>query len=140
MRWRLRAMEPEQMILMSLRVLAADPRTIPEEVVQLLVDQARARRDDPDAVRSFLEAARGRCCGWAVAPDLAARTGQHRVPGPRPARAAGPVGPGGLRARRARASPGWRRRFFRDLGHIPQMEAPGRWLAEVADWYAATYG
>ena len=32
--------------------------------------------------------------------------------------------------------PAWRGRFFRDLGHIPQMEAPGRWLAEVADWFA----
>ena len=32
--------------------------------------------------------------------------------------------------------PEWRGRFFRDLGHIPQMEAPGRWLAEVADWFA----
>jgi hypothetical protein len=32
--------------------------------------------------------------------------------------------------------PSWRGRFFPDLGHIPQMEAPGRWLAEVADWFA----
>jgi pimeloyl-ACP methyl ester carboxylesterase len=34
--------------------------------------------------------------------------------------------------------PGWRGRFFPDLGHIPQMEAPGRWLAEVADWFSDT--
>ena len=32
--------------------------------------------------------------------------------------------------------PAWRGRIFPDLGHLPQMEAPGRWLAEVADWYA----
>ena len=36
--------------------------------------------------------------------------------------------------------PAWRGRFLPDLGHIAQMEAPGRWLAEVADWYAATFG
>ena len=35
-----------------------------------------------------------------------------------------------------RAHPAWRGRIFPDLGHLPQMEAPGRWLAEVADWYA----
>ena len=32
--------------------------------------------------------------------------------------------------------PSWRGRIFPDLGHLPQMEAPGRWLAEVADWFA----
>ncbi len=36
--------------------------------------------------------------------------------------------------------PGWRGRFFDDLGHIPQMEAPGRWLSEVADWSSSTFG
>ena len=34
------------------------------------------------------------------------------------------------------AHPTWRGRIFPDLGHAPQLEAPGRWLAEVADWYA----
>jgi len=33
-------------------------------------------------------------------------------------------------------NPAWRGRIFPDLGHAPQMEAPGRWLSEVADWYA----
>ena len=34
------------------------------------------------------------------------------------------------------AHPTWRGRIFPGLGHAPQLEAPGRWLAEVADWYA----
>ena len=37
-----------------------------------------------------------------------------------------------------REHPTWRGRIFHDLGHVPQMEAPGRWLAEVADWFADT--
>ena len=35
-----------------------------------------------------------------------------------------------------RRHPAWRGRFFPDLGHVPQMEAPGRWISEVADWHA----
>lgn len=137
-RWRLRAMEPEQMVRISLRVLAADPRTIPEAVVRLLVDQARARRDDPDAVRSFLVAARSmlrlgrrpsvsrRALGNIACPVLVLHGRRDRL-----------VPVSFARAELA-FHPEWRGRFFRDLGHIPQMEAPGRWLAEVADWYAAT--
>jgi pimeloyl-ACP methyl ester carboxylesterase len=30
----------------------------------------------------------------------------------------------------------WRGRFFPDVGHIAQMESPGRWMSEVADWSA----
>jgi pimeloyl-ACP methyl ester carboxylesterase len=32
--------------------------------------------------------------------------------------------------------PAWRGRILPDLGHVPQMEDPGRWLAEVAAWLA----
>jgi pimeloyl-ACP methyl ester carboxylesterase len=32
--------------------------------------------------------------------------------------------------------PSWRGRFFPNVGHAPMLEAPGRWLSEVADWYA----
>ena len=32
--------------------------------------------------------------------------------------------------------PHWRGRLFPNVGHAPMLEAPGRWLAEVADWYA----
>ena len=33
--------------------------------------------------------------------------------------------------------PAWRGRLLAGVGHVPQMEAPARWLTEVADWYAA---
>ena len=36
----------------------------------------------------------------------------------------------------SRSHPDWSGRIFPDLGHVPQIEAPGRWLAEVADWQA----
>jgi pimeloyl-ACP methyl ester carboxylesterase len=34
------------------------------------------------------------------------------------------------------AHPTWRGRFLPNVGHVAMLEAPGRWLSEVADWYA----
>jgi pimeloyl-ACP methyl ester carboxylesterase len=134
--WRLHQMDPEQTVRLSLRVLAADPATIPEDVVRLLVDLARKRRDDPDVARAFLQAARSmlrlgrrpevarRALDNITCPVLLLHGRRDRL-----------VPVAFAEAELAR-HPEWRGRFFRDLGHIPQMEAPGRWLAEVADWFA----
>jgi pimeloyl-ACP methyl ester carboxylesterase len=134
--WRLREMDPEQTVRLSLRVLAADPEAIPDDVVQLLVDLARKRRDDPDVARAFLQAARSmlrlgrrpevarRALDNITCPVLLLHGRRDRL-----------VPVAFAEAELAR-HPEWRGRFFRDLGHIPQMEAPGRWLAEVADWFA----
>ena len=134
--WRLHQMDPEQTVGLSLRILAADPATIPEDVVRLLVDLARKRRDDPDVARAFLQAARSmlrlgrrpetarRALDNITCPVLLLHGCRDRL-----------VPVAFAEAELAR-HPEWRGRFFRDLGHIPQMEAPGRWLAEVADWFA----
>jgi pimeloyl-ACP methyl ester carboxylesterase len=137
--WRVRDMDPEQMVRLSLRVLAADPRSIPDDVVQLLVDLTRERRDDPDVARSFIEATRSmlrlgrrpqvsrRALDNVSCPVLLLHGRRDRL-----------VPVAFAEAELARHA-GWRGRFFRDLGHIPQMEAPGRWVAEVADWFADTF-
>ena len=137
--WRVREMDPEQMVRLSLRVLAADPRSIPDDVVRLLVDLARERRDDPDVARSFIEAARSmlrlgrrpqiarRALDNVSCPVLLLHGRRDRLV------------PAAFAEAELARHPGWRGRFFRDLGHIPQMEAPGRWLAEVADWFADTF-
>lgn len=136
--WRLHQMDPEQTVGLSLRILAADPATIPEDVVRLLVDLARKRRDDPDVARAFLQAARSmlrlgrrpetarRALDNITCPVLLLHGCRDRL-----------VPVAFAEAELAR-HPEWRGRFFREMGHIPQMEAPGRWLAEVADWFADT--
>ncbi len=136
--WRLRRMDPEQMVRLSLRVLAADPRSIPEDVVRLLIDLTRERKDDPDVSRSFLEAARS-MLSLGRRPSMSRRALENVTC---------PVLL--LHGRRDRLVPvafaeaelakhaEWRGRFFPNLGHIPQMEAPGRWITEVADWFADT--
>lgn len=136
-RWRLRALDPERLVGLSLRFLAADPRTIPPGVVRLLEDLARARKDDPDVPVAFLQATRSmlrlgarpaiarRALDGVRSPVLVLHGRRDRF-----------VPVAFAEAELAR-HPGWHGRFFPDLGHIPQMEAPGRWLAEVADWVAA---
>jgi pimeloyl-ACP methyl ester carboxylesterase len=136
--WRLRQMDPEQMVRLSLRFLAADPRSIPDDVVQLLVELTRERKNDPDVARSFLEAARSmlrlgrrpsvsrRALDNLTCPALLLHGRRDRLV------------PVAFAEAELAKHPAWRGRFFSDLGHIPQMEAPGRWLTEVADWFSDT--
>jgi pimeloyl-ACP methyl ester carboxylesterase len=138
--WRLRRLEPDQVVRMSLRVLAADPGTIPDDVVRELIELTRARRDQPETARTFLEAARSmlrlgrhpsvarRALDNVTCPVLVLHGRRDRLV------------PVAFAEAELAQHPRWRGRFFPDLGHIPQMEAPGRWLAEVADWYSATFG
>jgi pimeloyl-ACP methyl ester carboxylesterase len=136
--WRFREMDPEQMVRLSLRVLAADPRSIPEDVVRLLVDLTRERKDDPDVARSFLEAARS-MMRLGRRPDVSRRALENvtcpvlLLHGRRDR-----LVPVAFAEAELGRQPAWRGRFFQDLGHIPQMEAPGRWLSEVADWFSDT--
>lgn len=132
---RVRRLDPERAVRLGLRFVAADPRSIPEEVVRLTVEQVRERGLDPDAPAAFHDA-------WRSLRRLGARPdiGRRAMDGVRC-----PVFvlhgrrdrlvPAAYAAAALREHPAWRGRIFPDLGHVPQMEAPGRWLAEVADWY-----
>jgi pimeloyl-ACP methyl ester carboxylesterase len=133
-RVRARSMDPERGVRLSFRIITADPGTIPEEVIRLHIDLARERQHDPDAVPAFLDAARS-LIRLGKRPSVMARTLDS---------ISAPVLV--LHGRRDRLvpvafaeaaldrRPTWRGRIFPDLGHVPQMEAPGRWIAEVADW------
>jgi pimeloyl-ACP methyl ester carboxylesterase len=137
--WRVHDLDPDQMVRLSFRVLAADPGSIPDDVGRLFVDLARERRNEPDVARSFVDAARSmlrlgrrpqisrRALDNVACPVLLLHGRRDRLV------------PAAFAEAELARHPGWRGRFFRDLGHIPQMEAPGRWLAEVADWFADTY-
>lgn len=133
---RLRRLSPDRIVRLGLMVTTADPRRIPDEIVQLHIELVREQREDPEAPTAFVEAARS-LLRLGRRPDVAARA-MDAVHAPVlllhgrrdrlvPARAA--------EAALARY-PAWRGRIFPDLGHVPQMEDPGRWVAEVADWSA----
>jgi pimeloyl-ACP methyl ester carboxylesterase len=133
---RMRRMSPEQVVRLGYRMIASDPASIPEEILRMNIDLVRERQSDPDAAGAFLDAARS-LFRLGKRPDVSARAlGAVRDPVLL------------LHGRRDRfvpaafaeavlvAHPTWRGRIFPGVGHAPQMEAPGRWLAEVADWFA----
>ncbi len=137
---RLQRMTPERLVGTSFRMLAADPSKIPEDVVRRNVELVARRRSDPEVETAFLEAARG-MMRLGRRPDIA-RGAMRAV--------ACPVLV--IHGRRDRlvpvawaeaaisSHPEWRFRFLPGVGHVPQLEAPGRWLSAVADWYAEAVG
>lgn len=133
---RLRRIPPERIVRMGLWVTTADPSSIPDDVVELHVELVREQRDEPDAAKAFLGASRSlmrlgrrpdvsrRALDAVSCPVLLLHGRRDRLV------------PAKLAEEMLKRYPSWRGRFFPDLGHVPQMEAPGRWLSEVADWYA----
>ena len=134
---RVRRIDAERMVRLGFRMVTADPSTIPQELVTMNVDLARLRADDPEAPGAFLDAARS-MLRLGRRRDAAARTfdrvrcpvlvlhGRHDR-----------LVPAAFAEGTLDAHPEWRGRIFPDLGHVPQMEAPDRWFAEVADWFGA---
>jgi pimeloyl-ACP methyl ester carboxylesterase len=133
-RQRVTRLEAERAVEIGFRIITADPSTIPDDLVRLHVEQLVRHQQDPDAGAAFLEAARslmalGRRPGtarWILdeikAPVLAIHGERDRLVPVGYARAA------------AAAHPEWELRVLPGVGHVPQMEAPERWLGAVRDW------
>jgi pimeloyl-ACP methyl ester carboxylesterase len=131
------ALDPETFVRVGLRILAGDPSSIPDDVIAVHAELIADLRDDPEAEAAFLQAARSitsyvksreagrRAMSNVRAPVLVIHGRSDRFV---------PVG----YAETALATyPAWRGRIFARVGHVPQMEATSRWLAEVADWYTS---
>jgi len=133
---RQRRLSPERQVRLGLRIIAADPSTIPEDLVRQLADQLRNQLADPEAPRAFAEAARSmmsirfrgeitsRMLDGVRCPVLILHGRKDKLVPVEWAEAA------------ARAHPSWTLREFPDLGHVPQIESPDRWLGAVEDWLA----
>jgi pimeloyl-ACP methyl ester carboxylesterase len=133
---RMRKVDAARAVHVGFRIIAADPSSIPDDVVKLMIEQVRERGLDPDAPAAFLDAWRSlRRLGRR--PDIARRAMDGvRCPvlvlhGRRDR-----FVPAAYAEAALRDHPAWRGRVFPDLGHVPQMEAPGRWLTEIADWFS----
>jgi pimeloyl-ACP methyl ester carboxylesterase len=133
-RQRLTRLEADRAVRLGLRLITADPSAIPEDLVRLHVEQLIRHQGDVDAGPAFLEAARsllalGRrrdVVRWIVdavsCPVLVIHGREDRLV---------PLGfaMGALEMR-----PEWDVRLIPKVGHVPQMEAPQRWLSAVEDW------
>jgi pimeloyl-ACP methyl ester carboxylesterase len=133
-RMRSRRLGAEGLVRETLRVTAADPATIDPALVEAMIEQTEARQEFDYATRAFLAAARsifraqvtpGRyrtLVRSIAAPALVIHGRRDRLV---PVATAGEA---------VEVHPNWRLVVFEDLGHIPQMEAPERWLSEVERW------
>jgi pimeloyl-ACP methyl ester carboxylesterase len=126
--------DPEQTAMDRLRLCCVDTDRVPAPVLRQHVALARVRRTYDDVDDALLEAARS--VMWVLArrrhhlamqaavtsPVLLLHGARDRLVPVASARAA------------ARAHPTWRFQVAEDVGHVPQLEAPG-WTAEcILDW------
>lgn len=131
---RARRLGPEGLVRETLRICAADPASIDPTLVAAHVEMARQRLTFEYAAPAFLSAARSifrsqvfptkyRALVRAVqSPALVIHGGRDGLVPVASAREA------------AALHPNWKLMVLDDLGHIPQMEAPSRWLAAVETW------
>jgi pimeloyl-ACP methyl ester carboxylesterase len=132
------ALDADSFVRVGLKILTADPSSIPDEVIEANADLVADLRRDPEAPAAFLDAARS--ISAYVRSSTAGRRAMSNVGCPVMV----------IHGRKDRfvpvayaevaltSYPSWRGRLLAGVGHVPQMEAPARWLSEVADWYAAT--
>ncbi|HEY2803747.1 MAG TPA: alpha/beta hydrolase [Actinomycetota bacterium] len=124
----------ERMVALGLRLCAEDPDSIDTTVVRAHVEIVRSMQRDPDMASAFVESARSllrlgmrprRCeaiLAGVTAPTLLLHGARDRFVPLRFAQAA------------AERHPRLELRVLPDLGHVPQLEAPDRWLAAVESW------
>jgi pimeloyl-ACP methyl ester carboxylesterase len=140
LRRRVSTMTAEEFWDQSMRIIAADPSTIPEEVARAHIELAESRRNLDEAIDSFLEAARSllslgarprlvrRVMDRIACPVLIIHGADDRLVPVAFARAA------------VRRYPDWGLEVMEDVGHAPMMEAPERWMASVEPWVSRVTG
>jgi pimeloyl-ACP methyl ester carboxylesterase len=132
------AVDPETFVRLGLRMLTVDPSAIPEDVIRLHAELVSDLRSEPEATEAFLDAARS-INAYIRTPGVGDRAMSNvRCPALVIHGRRDRFVPVGYAESALGRYPTWRGRLLARVGHVPQMESPGRWLGEVADWYAAT--
>jgi pimeloyl-ACP methyl ester carboxylesterase len=133
---RLNRLDAERAVELGFRIIAADPARIDPDLVRVHVDQLLRHQADDDAGAAFLEAARSllalgrhaKAARWILdavrCPVLVIHGREDRLVPLRYAEAA------------LADHTDWEMRLIPKVGHVPQMEAPERWLAAAEPWFA----
>ena len=140
LRWRAAWLGPERLVEQTLRFCCADPAGVPAEVVAAHVEMARARERMAWAQPAFLAAARSILAVLWRSGDVQALIRRIRAPTLLVQGTEDRLVP--LAASRALAElrPDWRLAVLDGVGHVPQLEAPERFLATVAGWLDGAIG
>ncbi|MFM8944837.1 MAG: alpha/beta fold hydrolase [Actinomycetota bacterium] len=133
-RQRVHAGNADRIVRLGFRINTVHPERIAEDLVAAHVDLLAEQSGDPDFAVAFLEAARsllrlgqnperGRLLLDDVkCPVIAIHGRRDRLV------------PASLAWTATESHPSWWVRVLPDVGHIPQMEAPDRWMAAVEEW------
>ena len=136
-RQRVHAGNASRIVRLGFRVGTVHPDAIPEDLIEAHVELLEEQATDPDFATAFLEAARsllrlgqnaerGRLLLDDVkCPVIAIHGRRDRLV------------PASLAWSATEAHPSWWVRILPDVGHVPQMEAPERWMAAVEEWLAS---
>ena len=133
-RQRAKRLGPERLVRQTMRLCTVDPSRVDPEVMQAHIDLARDRVALGYAVPAFLAATRtivrshltpGRT--WKMVDTIQAPT--LIVHG-----RADRLVPVGSAQNLIRRRPDWTLRIIQGVGHVPQLEAPSRWLEAVRGW------
>ncbi|HEY3210572.1 MAG TPA: alpha/beta fold hydrolase [Actinomycetota bacterium] len=133
-RMRSRRLGPEGLVRETLRVAAADPGSVDPLLVEAIIDQTRRRQEFDYATTAFLAAARSIFRAQVAPGRYRALVRSVRCPALVMHGARDRLVPVATAREAAAEHPNWKLVVFDDLGHIPQMEAPERWLGEVEQW------
>ena len=135
--WRARRLGPAGVVSSTLALCCVDPARIPAPVVEAHVALARERLERmPWANQAFLEAARSLIVALARRSWFTEVVGQIDAPtlliqgdGDRLVSAA-------ASRQLAAMRPDWTFEAWTDVGHVPQLELPARFVASVQHWMA----
>lgn len=131
---RFRRLDPEKVVRWGFKITTTDPCAIPAEVISAHVDLVRERQHDATAAPAFLEAARSilwlgarpslttRVIDAIDAPVLVIHGSRDRLV------------PLAYALSVLERRPRWDHVILPGIGHVPQLEAPDRWLEGVERW------
>jgi pimeloyl-ACP methyl ester carboxylesterase len=131
---RARRLGAEGLLRETLRVCTTDPSAVDPALVEALIDQARRRMEVEDATPAFLTAARSIFRSQAFPAKYRELVRQARTPALVVHGADDRLIPVASAEAAVRGHENWRLEILDGLGHIPQMEAPARWLEVVERW------
>ncbi len=135
-----RVRSPEQTLQDLLDLACVEPDRVPDELIAAELELARIRQDVPDRRGAFVQATRtlfrtlvrrkrfDRITRQVTAPTLVVYGDGDRLV------AANAID------RLQETRPDWPVHRWPDVGHIPQMEVPGRFLDVVGPWLDGTIG
>jgi pimeloyl-ACP methyl ester carboxylesterase len=133
---RARKLGAEGLVRETFKLCAADPSSIDPQLVAAHIELARQRMEFDYATAAFLEAARSIFRSQAAPGKYRRLVQRIQLPALVMHGAKDRLVPLGAAKEAAREHQNWRLVVFPDLGHIPQMEAPSRWLQTVEEWLA----